>query len=70
MTLRPIDNPIGRWWGAFEDGSVWPVRVLHVTPFGTIVEPEHAAAPQGRVTLASRAVYDADFNHPSVEVNR
>lgn len=64
MTTRPINDPVGNWWAAFDDGTVWPVEVLHSNLFGTKVRATHDAAPQGEVVLSSQRVYDSDFNRP------
>ncbi len=62
-----ITKPVGNWWGAFDDGSVWPVEVLAVTQFGTRIRATHDAAPQGEQTLPNSHVYDSKFNHPKRE---
>ena len=66
MTRRPIDNPVGSWWAAFDNGEVWPVEVLRTNMFGTTVRATHDAAPQGEITFHPSRVYDSDFNRPSM----
>ena len=61
---RDIQDPVGSWWGAFDNGEVWPVEVIAVTMFGTRVRATHEAAPQGEITLSAARVYDGDFNRP------
>jgi hypothetical protein len=64
LKLRPINDPVGCWWAAFDNGEVWPVEVLRANFFGTTVRPTHASAPQGEVTLHASRVYDSKFNKP------
>jgi hypothetical protein len=64
MSAVHITDPVGLWWAAFDNGEVWPVEVLHITPFGTRVRSTHEAAPQGEFTFHNSRVYDNDFNHP------
>jgi hypothetical protein len=62
--MSAISEPVGNWWGAFDNGEVWPVEVLHINLFGTKVRATHDAAPQGELWLHNSRVYDANFNHP------
>lgn len=62
--VAPISEPVGNWWAAFDDGSVWPVEVLSTNMFGTTVRSTHEAAPQGEIVLHPSRVYDAEFNRP------
>lgn len=62
-----ISEPVGKWWAAFDNGEVWPVEVLTVTPFGTRVRATHEAAPQGEIVFHNSRVYDGEFNHPRRE---
>ena len=64
LKIRPISDPVGSWWAAFDNGEVWPVEVIHANMFGTRVRPTHEAAPQGERTLAPSRVYDSNFNRP------
>ncbi len=62
--IRPIENPVGKWWAAFDNGEVWPVEIVHANIFGVMVRSTHEAAPQGEVLLHESRVYDSDFNKP------
>jgi hypothetical protein len=62
--VAPISEPVGSWWCAFDDGSVWPVEVLSTNMFGTRVRPTHEAAPQGEHLVHPSRVYDSEFNRP------
>jgi hypothetical protein len=59
-----ISEPVGSWWGAFDNGEVWPVEVLSTNIFGTRVRATHDAAPQGEHVLHPQRVYDSNFNRP------
>lgn len=65
MSKRAINDPVGRWWAAFDNGEVWPVEVVRANIFGTTVVATHDAAPQGEFTFHASRVYDSDFNQPA-----
>ena len=67
MSSPAITKPVGRWWAAFDNGEVWPVDVLTVTPFGIRVQATHDAAPAGEHVLHTSRVYDSKFNRPRVD---
>jgi hypothetical protein len=62
--FRAYDDPVGSWWGAYENGEVWPVEVIASNLFGTLARPTHDAAPPGERWFGPRAVYDSNFNRP------
>ena len=65
--------PVGRWWLAYSDGSVWPCEVLgpSVMPGYWRVRPM-APAPKAGTECAEprRRIYDSAFNHPAEEKRR
>jgi len=64
-----ITPPVGRWWLAYPDGTVWPCEVVHATGWPGVwtVRPIHPAPDAGVERGApTRAIYDSAFNHPKV----
>jgi hypothetical protein len=66
-TREPIPAPVGNWWLAYEDGTVWPCEVL---AFGIMfmveVRPVGPAPDAGQTRWVQRRnVYDAAFNRPA-----
>ena len=59
---EPSGSPT--WWGAFDDGTVWPVVVLDINIFGTLVRSTHKSGPAGEIWLHQSRVYDNKFKHP------
>ena len=63
----PVTSPEGRWWCAYEDGTVWPCDIISIGVFGVSLTPLRPApdAGQRRVVPLAR-VYDNAFDHPRV----
>lgn len=59
---RPLADPVGCWWGAYDNGEVWPVEILSANLFGVRVRATHEAAPQGEIVMSPARVYDSRFN--------
>lgn len=62
----PVTSPVGRWWLAYDDGTVWPIEIIAPSMIGEWrVRPVHPApdAGQERYEPTGR-IFDADFNHP------
>ena len=46
---QKICEPVGKWWAAFDDGSIWPVEVLSTNIFGRLVRATAPKRAAGRV---------------------
>ena len=63
-----IPAPEGRWWLAYDDGTVWPCEVEGPgIASHWFVIPQDPAPDAGTRRLEPRGrIYDAAFNHPAI----
>lgn len=67
MTNLPA--PVGRWWLAYDDGTVWPCEVIGPSAFPGhwSVRPVAPAPDAGTVRVVRRnSVFDSAANAPTL----